>query len=294
MKTPVFTGSGVALVTPFKGDFINFDKLAQLIDIQIENGTSAIIACGTTGEASTLSIPEHMSVVEFVVNHVNKRIPVVAGTGSNDTKDALHMSRLAEELGADGLLIVTPYYNKTTQTGLVKHFETIAGAVKIPIILYNHPGRSGFGFTSETYEAMSRVPNINGVKEASGDFSLIAQTRALCGDDLNIWSGDDDNTLPILAMGGKGVISTTANVVPRMMSDLCRLFFEGEIEKAQSVAISLQRLFDALFVEVNPIPVKTALNLMGLDVGHLRMPLCNMNDEQVAVLRNVLREYELC
>ncbi|MCL2545713.1 MAG: 4-hydroxy-tetrahydrodipicolinate synthase [Oscillospiraceae bacterium] len=293
MKTPIFTGSGVAIVTPFEGDCINFKLFGQLIDWHIDNGTNAIIVCGTTGEASTLSIPEHLSAVEFAVKHTAKRMPVVAGTGSNDTNDALHMSQSAQKLGADGLLVVTPYYNKTSQRGLVKHFETIADAVNIPIMLYNIPYRAGMGFQPDTYKILSKHPNINGVKEASGDFTLISRTRALCGNNLHIWSGNDDNTLPILSMGGQGVVSTTANVAPRMMSDLCRLCFEGKFSEARAMAMAHQALFDALFVEVNPIPVKTALSLMGWNVGPLRMPLCDMYDEQVAILRLVLAGYDL-
>ncbi len=293
MKTPLFTGSGVAIVTPFNGDFVNFEKLGQLIDAQIDNGTNAIIICGTTGEASTQSIPEHLASVEYAIKRTAGRVPVIAGTGSNDTAHALLMSQSAEKSGADGLLMVTPYYNKTSQQGLINHFSYIADRVNIPIILYNVPSRTGMSFAPATYKALSQHPNINGTKEASGDFTLIARTRALCGDDLYIWSGNDDQTIPVLSLGGQGVISVAANVVPRVMSDICRLYREGDTAKAQALQISHQKLMDALFIDVNPIPVKMAMNMMGLDVGQLRMPLCDMTEANQQALKAVLAEYGL-
>jgi len=288
MKTPVFTGSGVAVVTPFTKDFIDFDKLGALIDWHIESGTNAIIACGTTGEASTQTIPEHLATVEYCVKRAAGRIPVIAGTGSNDTAHALLMSQSAEKSGADALLMVNPYYNKTSQQGLIKHYTYIAERVNVPVILYNVPSRTGMSFTAETYKALSAIPNINGVKEASGDFTLIAKTKALCGDDLHIWAGNDDNTLPIMAMGGRGVISTCANVIPSEMAELCRLWFAGEPDKSRELFLRYNELMNALFIDVNPIPVKTALNLMGKQVGHLRMPLCDMGEAALKTLKDAM------
>jgi len=293
MKSPVFVGSGVALVTPFQDGFINFEKYAELIDWHIKQGSDAIIVCGTTGEASTLSIPEHVEAIEFAVKHAAGRIPVIAGSGSNETYHAELLSQAAEDLGADGLMMVSPYYNKTSQHGLVKHFEYLASKVKLPIILYNVPGRTGMSFSLAAYRALADIPNINGVKEASGDFTLIAQIRAACGDKLNLYSGNDDQTLPILALGGIGVISTTANVAPRVMSDICKLYRDGNHSESVALALAHQRLFDAMFMNVNPIPVKCALNLMGKNVGKLRMPLCELCDTDMATLRNVLADYNL-
>jgi 4-hydroxy-tetrahydrodipicolinate synthase len=293
MKTPVFTGSAVALVTPFDGDFIDFDKMASLIDWHIESGTSALVICGTTGEASTQSIPEHLATVEYAVKHSAGRLPVIAGTGSNDTAHALMMSQAAEKSGADALMLVTPYYNKTSQNGLIKHFMTIADRVHSPIILYNVPSRTGMSFTPETYKALSAHPNINGIKEAGSNMSLMTRTMALCGDDLNLWSGNDDETVAIMALGGKGVISVAANVVPSVMRDICAAFLNGSVKEALAISLRHQKLFDALFMDVNPIPVKTALKMMGKDPGPLRMPLCDMEDAKTEKLRQVLAEYNL-
>ena len=288
MRNPVFTGSGVAIVTPFQGGFVDYDKLGELIDFQIENGTSAIIICGTTGEASTLSTPEHLSTIEYAVRKVAGRVPVIAGTGSNDTPHALEMSQSAETSGADALLIVTPYYNKTTQHGLVKHYEYIADRVNIPIILYNVPSRTGMCFTAETYAELAKHPNIAGVKEASGNFSLALQTRTLCPDDFYIWSGNDQETVPLMSLGAKGVISVAANVIPREMADMCALYAAGKTDEAAALQIKYSNLCDSLFIEVNPVPVKTALNLMGRDVGPLRMPLCDMTPAHTEALRRSL------
>lgn len=289
MKKPVFTGCGVALVTPFTDDFINYAKLDELIEFQIANGTDAIIVCATTGEASTQTIPEHLATVEYCIKKVAGRVPVIAGTGSNDTVHAVMMSQNAEKSGADALLMVTPYYNKTTQAGLIKHFTHIADRVNIPIILYNVPARTGMSFTAQTYKELSKHPNINGVKEASGDMTLVAHTRYLCGDDLNIWSGNDDNTVAIMAMGGLGVISTSANVIPREMSQITHLYLEGKVRESAELLVKYFDLMNSLFIEVNPIPVKTALNLMGMDVGHLRMPLCEMSPQNLEVLKKSMR-----
>ena len=293
MKTPVFTGSAVAVVTPFTGDFVDFTRLGELIDWQIESGIDAIVICGTTGEASTQTIPEHLASIEFAIKKVNGRVPVIAGTGSNDTAHALMMSQSAEKSGADALLVVTPYYNKTTQTGLVKHFTYVADRVHIPIILYNVPVRTGMSFTANTYKELSRHPLINGVKEASGNTTLMAQTRMLCGDELNIWSGNDTDIVPVLAFGGQGVISTMANVIPKETADICRLWREGRIKESADLQIKYQELIDALFCEVNPIPVKTAMKLMGKDCGPLRMPLCDMAPKNLEQLRAAMSEVGL-
>ena len=293
MKTPVFTGSAVAIVTPFTGDFVDFNRLGELIEWQLDNGANAIVICGTTGEASTQTIPEHLAAIEFAIKKVNGRVPVIAGTGSNDTAHALLMSQSAEKSGADALLVVTPYYNKTTQAGLVKHYTYLADRVRIPVIMYNVPGRTGMSFTADTYKELAKHPLINGVKEASGDFTLIAQTRMRCGDELNIWSGNDSEIIPILALGGQGVISTMANLIPRETADICRLWREGKTKESADLQIKYQELIDSLFCEVNPIPVKTALKLMGWDCGPLRMPLCDMGSKNLERLRAAMSEVGL-
>ncbi|MEA4823297.1 MAG: 4-hydroxy-tetrahydrodipicolinate synthase [Clostridiaceae bacterium] len=293
MKKPVFTGSAVAIVTPFfdepKLPFtatggVNYDALGLLIDDQIARGTDAIVICGTTGESPVLNDAEHKKCIEFTVEHVARRVPVIAGTGSNDTAYAVSLTKHAAEAGADAVLMVTPYYNKTTQKGLIKHYMTVADAAEIPIILYNVPSRTGMGFTAETYLALSKHPNINGVKEASGDFSLVAATKHLCGDEMNIWSGNDDQTLPLLSLGGCGVISTTANVAPEVMHGICAKFFEGDIAAARKLQLDWYDLMHNLFIETNPIPVKTAMQLLKYPVGGLRLPLCEMNDANHARL----------
>jgi 4-hydroxy-tetrahydrodipicolinate synthase len=293
MKKPVFTGSAVAIVTPFTGEFVDFNRLGELIDWQIENGTEAIVVCGTTGEASTQTIPEHLAAIEFAIKKTAGRVPVIAGTGSNDTAHAVLMSQSAEKSGADALLMVTPYYNKTTQLGLIKHFNYVADRVRIPIILYNIPGRTGMGFTAESYRELARHPLINGVKEASSDFHLVAQTRALCGDELNLWAGNDHEIVPLLSLGSAGVISVLANLVPRETADICRLWREGKTAESAALQLKYQELIDALFCEVNPIPVKTALRLIGQDCGPLRMPLCDMAPQNMERLKAALLGVEL-
>ena len=290
MKNPVFTGSGVAIVTPFTDDFINFDKLGELIEFQIENGTDAIIICGTTGEASTQSIPEHLAAVEYAIKKVNGRVPVIAGTGSNDTAHAAMMSTNAEKSGADALLLVTPYYNKTSQQGLIRHFTYVADRVNIPIILYNVPSRTGMSIAADTYRTLANHPNINGVKEASGDFTHIAKTRSLCPEDFYIWSGNDEHTVPLMSLGGKGVISVAANIIPREMATMTKHALNGDFKAAGEMQIRLLALINALFTDVNPIPVKTAMNLMGLGVGHLRMPLTEMSHAQTDALKNAMKD----
>lgn len=293
MKTPVFTGSGVAIVTPFKDGGINYDKLAEFIDFQIAGGTSSIVICGTTGECATMSLEEHIAVVDFTVKHVNKRCCVVAGSGSNDTAAALYLSQCAEKSGADALLMVTPYYNKATQHGLIKHYTYIADKVNIPIILYNVPSRTGVGFNAETYYELSKHPLINGVKEASGDFTLIAKTRALCGDDLYFWSGNDDHTVPLMSLGGVGTISVLANILPQVLADLCKLCLEGKYKEASELQLKYIDLMDIMFVEVNPTPIKIAMNLLGMDAGELRLPLCDMLPSNLEKLKKSMKRMGL-
>ncbi|MDR1064843.1 MAG: 4-hydroxy-tetrahydrodipicolinate synthase, partial [Oscillospiraceae bacterium] len=261
---------------------------ARLIDWQIASGTNAITICGTTGESSTQSLEEHIEVVDFCVKHVARRVKVVAGTGSNDTAAALLLSEEAEKSGADGLLIVTPYYNKATQKGLIQHYTYIADRVKTPIIMYNVPSRTNLSFTGETYKELSGHPNINGVKEASGSFPLIAQIAALCGDELNIWSGNDNETVAMMALGAVGVISTSANVIPAAMAEITAECLAGNFKKATALQSEYLELMNALFTEVNPIPVKTALNLMGKGAGKLRLPLCDMEPANLAKLKTAM------
>lgn len=293
MKKVIFTGAAVAIVTPFNEEGINFEELKRLIDFNIENGTDAIVIAGTTGESSTMSDEEHKEVIKFTVDYVNKRIPVIAGTGSNDTLYALELSQYAEKVGVDGLLIVTPYYNKTTQLGLVKHYNYIADRVNIPIILYNVPSRTGVNITPNTCLELSKHKNIVAVKEASGNLSQVAEIRALCGDELNIYSGNDDQISPILSLGGKGVISVLSNVAPKEAHEICQLFFDGKAEESAKIQLEYLNLINALFIEVNPIPVKTALGLMGYNVGHLRMPLFSMEECNLEVLKKELKARNL-
>ena len=262
MKKTIFTGAGVAIITPFDdAGNINFDELGKIIDNQISEGTDAIIITGTTGESATLTDDEHKAAIKFAVEHTNKRIPVVAGTGSNDTDYAVQLSQYAEEVGADGLLLVTPYYNKCTQKGLIAHYTKIADAVNIPMILYNVPSRTGVNIQPQTYAELCKHQNIVAAKEANGDLSSIVKTRRLCGDDLTIYSGNDDQIIPILSVGGKGVISVLSNVAPKDTHLICQLYFEGKVEAAAKLQIDYSDLIDALFCEVNPIPVKAAMKL---------------------------------
>jgi len=288
MKTPIFTGASTAIVTPFRGNAVDYDKMAELIDWQYEAGISAIIVCGTTGENATQPISEHEALVDFCVKKNAGRMKIVAGVGSNDTMTSVRLAESAKKSGADGILMVTPYYNKTTQRGLVQHFSTVADRVDIPMILYNVPGRTGIGFVAETYKILSKHPNINGIKEASGDFSLFSRTRALCGDDLFVWSGNDDNTVPMMAMGAIGVISVASNIVPAAVTELCKLCLEKDFDKATQLYFKYADLFAKLFIEVNPIPVKTAMNLMGMNVGSLRLPLVDMAPENLEKLKESL------
>ena len=286
MRTPVFTGSCPALVTPFNEyGAIDYDAFGRQIDYQINSGVDAVCVCGTTGESATMSIREHIAAVEFCVKRVDHRVKVIAGAGSNDTSAAVYLSQHAQDSGADALLHVTPYYNKASQTGLIKHYEYIADRVDLPIILYNVPSRTGVSFTAETYRHLSENPKINGVKEASGNFSLLAHTRFLCGDDFYIWSGNDDQVVPMMALGAKGVISVASNLIPQVMVKMARLCLDNDFEAASKLQIKYMDLIDALFLEVNPIPIKAALNLAGMEVGGLRLPLCDMSEQNLETLR---------
>ena len=294
MKKLVFTGSGVALVTPMKADgSINYDVLNNLIEFHISNGTDAIIACATTGESPVLNHEEHCKAIQFIVDHVNKRIPVVASSGSNDTNYAVELSRSAQELGADALLMVTPYYNKTSQSGLVKHYNYVADRVDLPIILYNVPSRTGCNIKPETYLELSKHPNIVAVKEANGDISSVAKTISLCRDNLTVYSGEDGQTLPMLVLGGKGVISVFANILPNVMHKICADYFAGDVVSSRKAVLKYFELMDALFMDVNPIPVKAAMKMLGVDCGDCRLPLTTMSEEGEVKLASVLKKYQL-
>ena len=293
MRSPLFTGSGVAIVTPFTTDTVDLTVLGRLLDFQLANGTDAIIVCGTTGEAATMSYRERMRTIEFCVEHVDGRVPVIAGSGSNATETALALSRDAERAGADGLLVVTPYYNKASQTGLIRHFSAVADGVGVPVILYNVPSRTGVNIAPETYAELAKHPNINGVKEASGNLGAIQRTVNLCPEDFSVWSGNDDETAPICLLGGKGVISVVANILPDEMHRLTELCLAGDFAAAGKLQLRLKDLCDAMFCEVNPIPVKTALNLMGYDAGPLRLPLCEPSEENLQRIRRTLVQYGL-
>ena len=281
----LFKGSGVALVTPFKDGKINYEKMGQLIEWHIENKTDAIIVCGTTGESATMTDEERKSTIKFVVDKVNKRIPVIAGSGSNNTAYSIELSKYCQEVGADGLLIVTPYYNKATQGGLIKHYTAIANSVDLPIILYNVPGRTGVNITPTTVEKLSKVENIIAIKEASGNISQVAEIARLCGENFAIYSGNDDQIVPILSLGGIGVISVLANVLPKETHDIVEKYLSGDVEESRKLQLSLNELVNSLFIEVNPIPVKAAMNLMGMEAGELRLPLTNITEQNLEVLR---------
>lgn len=286
MRTPVFTGSCVAIATPFDTNgTINYNAFERLIEAQIAGGVDAICVCGTTGESATMTIREHIAAVDYCVEKVNHRVKVIAGAGSNDTSAAVYLSLHAQDSGADALLHVTPYYNKCTQAGLVKHYEYIADRVELPIILYNVPSRTGVSFTAESYKILSENPKINGVKEASGNFSLLAHTRHICPDDFYIWSGNDDQVVPMMSLGAKGVISVVSNIAPELMVKMSHLCLENNFEAASKLQIEYMDLIDALFCEVNPIPVKEALNMMGMEAGPVRLPLCEMAEKNKAVLK---------
>ncbi len=289
----IFKGAGVAIVTPFHEDgSIHYEKFAQLVEEQIAGGTDAIIVCGTTGESSTLTHEEHLDLIRFCVETVKGRIPVVAGTGSNCTETAIYLSQEAQKYGADALLLVTPYYNKATQNGLFAHYKKVADSVKLPIILYNVPSRTGCNIMPQTAVRLcTEVENIVGIKEASGNISQVAKLQSLADGKVDVYSGNDDQIVPILSLGGKGVISVLSNVAPGQTHDICQKFFDGDVEGSTREQLRAIDLCDALFCEVNPIPVKAALNLMGKEVGPARMPLSQMEPQNVERLKKAMREY---
>ena len=290
----IFKGSAVALVTPFtKDNKVDFDKLGELVEYQIANGTDAIVSCGTTGEANTMTDEEQLATIKYVVEKVNKRVPVIAGSGSNDTMHSVNLSQESEKLGVDALLIITPYYNKANKAGLKRHFETIANSVKLPIILYNVPGRTCVNISPSLIVELAKIDNIVAVKEASGDLGQVAEIASLVPDDFAIYSGNDDTILPLLSLGGQGVISVLANVCPQETHDLVAKFFEGDIEGSRKLQLGMDALIAALFIEVNPIPVKTAMNLLGFNVGDLRLPLAEMDPANLEVLKKELVNFGL-
>lgn len=289
MKKPIFTGSAAAIITPFRAGGIDLDAFDRLLERQIENGTDAIVVCGTTGEAATLSFDERMTLIERCVRTVSGRVPVIAGSGTNSTASSCTLSRAAQEAGADALLVVTPYYNKASQAGLVRHFTAVADAVDRPIILYNVPSRTGVRCSAQTYEALAAHPNIAGVKEASDDFDLIQDTLRRCPADFSIWSGNDGSTAAVMLLGGKGVISVAANVVPHAMHELTQRCLSNDFAAAGRMQLRLAPLIRALFCEVNPIPVKAAMAQLGLCSGALRLPLCAISEENARLLARELR-----
>lgn len=289
----MFSGSFVAVVTPFKNNRVDVEKLKELVEFHIKKGTSGIVPCGTTGESPTLSHEEHRLVIETVVKAVNGRIKVIAGTGSNNTNEAIELTRFAKEVGADGCLVITPYYNKPTQNGLYLHFKKIAETVDIPIIMYNVPGRTGTNMISSTAAKLSKIKNIIGLKEASGNITQISQIVRECVEEFDVLSGDDAMTFPILAVGGKGVISVAANIVPAAVAELVEAFNKGDINKSRKMHLKMLPLFEAMFYETNPIPVKTSMNLMGMISDDIRLPLCKMSEENLKKLKTTLKEYKL-
>jgi 4-hydroxy-tetrahydrodipicolinate synthase len=290
MKNRIFTGAGVAIITPMNPDMsVNYQKLGEIIDFQVENGTDAIIICGTTGESSTLSDVEHRDVIRYAVEHTAGRIPVIAGTGSNDTSYCVELSQEAERLGVDGLLLVTPYYNKTSQRGLIQHYTKVANSVKLPIILYSVKSRTGVNIDPETCYELSKIENIVAVKEASGNISQVAKIKQLCGDNLDVYSGNDDQIVPLLSLGGIGVISVLSNIMPKEAHEICQLFFDGKVKESAALQLKLLEVANSLFLDVNPIPVKEAMNLMGMDVGECRLPLYRMEEKNIEKLKHALQ-----
>ena len=290
VKVPVFKGSCTAIVTPFDEHGVDYERLKKNLEFQYENGTSAIVVCGTTGENATHTPNEHDELVRVTVRTVNGRMKVIAGIGSTNTENALRAAENAKYSGADSVLMVTPYYNKTTQKGLIEHFSYVADRVDIPMILYNVPSRTGIGISADTCKALSQHPNINGIKEASGDIALAAKIRSLCGDDLYIWSGNDDCTIPLMSLGALGVISVASNIVPSAVAKLCALCLEGSYAEATELYAKYASLFSALFIETNPIPVKAALKMMGMDSGILRLPLTEISQESFETLLKAMRD----
>lgn len=286
----LFRGSAVALVTPFNGDgSVNFEELERLIEFQIENKTDALVICGTTSEASTMTDEEQVETIKFSVEKANGRVPVIAGAGSNDTRHGINLAKMCEDVGADGLLEVTPYYNKTSQRGLYEHYKVIAEAVNIPIILYDVPGRTSMSIAPQTVKELAEIDNIVGLKDASGNLSYAAEVRNLVGEDFDVYSGNDDVVVPLMSIGGAGVISVLANIYPRLVHDMCQNFFDGNIKEAGKIQVNNKKLIDALFVEPNPIPIKAAMNMMGYNVGGLRLPLYEAADSTKELLKGLLR-----
>lgn len=294
MNKPIFTGAGVAIVTPFTNDGkVDYPALKKLLEFQVENSTDAIIICGTTGEGSTLAHDEHIEAIRYTVEVIDKRIPVIASTGSNDTAYAVELSNEAEKIGVEGLLQITPYYNKTSQEGLIKHFTYIADRVSAPMILYNVPSRTGCCIKPETYAELCKHERIVGAKEATGDLSAIAQTISLCDDDFTVYSGNDDQITAIMSLGGKGVISVLSNIMPQQAHDIAQAALDGDFKKSAELQLKYLELCNSMFMDVNPIPVKMAMNMMGLPAGPLRLPLCDMNAANTEKLKTVLKKYEL-
>lgn len=294
MKNPIFTGAGVAIITPFTADGkVNEKVLAEIIEYQISHSTDAIVICGTTGESATLDHNEHTQAIKIAVDVTAGRIPVIAGTGSNDTAYALKLSNDAEKLGVDGLLMVTPYYNKASQEGLIKHFSYVADRVSTPIILYNVPSRTGCEIKPETYAELAKNKMIYGAKEATGNLSSIAKTISLVPEDFTIYSGNDDQITPIMSLGGKGVISVLSNILPQVAHDIAQTALDGDFKKSAELQLKYLELCNAMFMDVNPIPVKVAMRMMGIDVGPLRLPLCDMTPANTEKLKSVLQKYEL-
>ena len=293
MKEAIFKGCGTAIATPCTKDGVNFEEFGKLLENQIQAGVDAIIVCGTTGESATMSEKEKKDTMKFAIEKVAKRTKVILGTGSNNTKSAVEMSKYAESIGADGLLVVTPYYNKTTQKGLIEHYKTIAEAVKLPIIMYSVASRTGVNINPETCLELSKIDNIVAIKEASGNISQVAKIAALCKDNLDIYSGNDDQIIPVLSLGGKGVISVLSNVMPKFTHDMTYKYFNGEIEEACKMQLEVIDLIDSLFSEVNPIPVKYALNLMGYDFGKPRLPLIELSKVNQEKMKEIMKKHNL-
>ena len=293
MKNTIFEGCGTAIVTPFTEDGVDFEEFKKLIEFQIENEVDAIIVCGTTGEASTMTTEEKKETIKFAIDIIAKRTKIIVGTGSNNTKTAIEMSKFAAEVGADGILVVTPYYNKTTQQGLIAHYTEIAKSVKLPIIMYSVPGRTGVNIAPETCKELSKIENIVAIKEASGNISQVAKIASLCQEDLAIYSGNDDQIIPVLSLGGKGVISVLSNVMPKYTHDMTKKYLEGNVEQATKMQLDVIDLIDALFIEVNPIPVKYALNLMGFNFGKPRLPLIELSDKNKKLMEEVMKKHQL-
>lgn len=293
MKKIIFEGCGTAIVTPFTEEGVNFEEFGKLIEDQIEGGVDAIIVCGTTGESSTMTKEERKETMKYAIGKINGRVKVILGTGSNNTKDAIEMSKYAESIGADAVLVVTPYYNKTTQKGLIQHYKAIAKEITLPIIMYSVPSRTGVNINPETCLELSKIENIAAIKEASGNISQVAKIAHLCKDNLTIYSGNDDQIIPVMSLGGKGVISVLSNVMPKYTADMCHKYLNGEEKEATKMQIDVIDLIDALFVEVNPIPVKHALNKMGYNFGIPRLPLIEMSDKNKELIEEIMKKHNI-